>query len=228
MNHKFALPEDLVRGIRLNAVIDDLCKMIEIRSENPFDAPAREGYREQELGDFYLSRLSDLKFEVGSRNIVPGRPNIWGRLKGRGSGPTLMLAGHLDTVGTEGYDAPFAPRIEHNRVYGRRACDMKAALASYLEVARILVESGIELSGDLIILGTADEEWRLSGSRDVGNNGPRADFGVIGEPTSLAICPAHKGDYAVAIRTFGKSVHSSIPEQGHNAIEDMGLIMPAT
>jgi len=201
--------------------------MIRIRSENPFGKPPSEGYRERELGDFVLSRLNDLKFEIGSREIAPGRPNVWGRLKGRGSGPSLMLAGHLDTVGTEGYNEPFEPRVEHDRVYGRGACDMKAALAAYLEVARVLVESGIELSGDLIIAGTADEEWRLAGSRDIGRNGPWADFGLIGEPTGLKICPAHKGDYAVAIRTFGRAVHSSIPDEGHNAIEDMGRVINA-
>jgi acetylornithine deacetylase len=227
MNDKFPLLAALVDDIQLEAVVTDLCEMIRIRSENPFDGPPGEGFREKELGDFFLSRLSDLRFEVGSREIAPGRPNVWGRLKGRGSGPSLMFAGHLDTVGTEGYDAPFEPRVEHDRVYGRGACDMKAALAAYLEVARVPVESGRELCGDLVIAGTADEEWQLTGSRDIGQNGPRADFDLIGEPTSLKICPAHKGDYAIAIRTFGKSVHSSIPEEGLNAIEDMGRVISA-
>ena len=217
----------MVDDIQLKAVITDLCEMIKIRSENPFDGPPGEGYREKELGDFFLSRLSDLGFEVGSKEIAPGRPNVWARLKGRGSGPSLMLAGHLDTVGTEDYGAPFVPRVENGRVYGRGACDMKAALAAYLEVARVLVDCGTELSGDLIIAGTADEEWKLAGSQDIGRKGPWAEFGLIGEPTRLRICPTHKGDYAIAIRTFGKSVHSSIPEEGHNAIEDMGRIINA-
>lgn len=217
----------LVAGLDRAAIVNDLSDMIRIRSENPFDDPPREGYREKELGEFLLARLTDLRFEVGSREITPGRLNVWGRRKGRGNGPSLMLAGHLDTVGTEGYDAPFQPRIEHGRVYGRGSCDMKAALAAYLEVARLLVEGGTEFSGDLIIAGTADEEWGLTGSQDIGRHGPWADFGIIGEPTSLKICPAHKGQYAVAVRTFGKAVHSSIPEKGRNAIEDMGHVINA-
>lgn len=136
-----------------------------------------------------------------------------------------MLAGHLDTVGTEGYDDPFEPRVDHGRVYGRGSCDMKAALAAYLAVARLLINSDIKLTGDLIIAGIADEEWKLGGSRDMGENGPWADFGIIGEPTDLTICPAHKGQCAFVIRTFGKAVHSSVPEKGHNAIEDMGRII---
>lgn len=220
-----ALYASLVAGLDNRAVVRDLADMIRIRSENPCDDPPREGYREKEVGEYLLARLSDLGLRVGSREIAPGRPNVWGQLKGHNNGPTLMLAGHLDTVGTEGYDTAFEPTVEHGRIYGRGSCDMKAALAAYLEVARLLVESDLKLSGDLIIAGIADEEWQLNGSKDMGENGPWADFGIIGEPTDLAICPAHKGQCALAIRTFGKAVHSSVPEMGHNAIEDMAEII---
>lgn len=217
----------LVAGFDREAAIRDLCNMIRIRSENPCDDEPREGYQEKEMGEYLSARLRELKFEVNSREIASGRPNVWGRREGSGGRPTLMLAGHLDTVGTEGYKDPFEPRIEHGRIYGRGSCDMKAALAAYLEVARLLVEHDIQLAGDLIIAGIADEEWKLNGSRDMGLSGPRADFGIIGEPTDLAICPAHKGQYAFTIKTFGKAVHSSVPEMGHNAIEDMAVIIDA-
>ncbi len=227
MRDSQGLYDSLVTAFDPEAVVRDLCDMISIRSENPFDGPVREGYREREMADFYRARLAGLGFEVDSRDVVPGRPNAWGRLKGGGGGPTLMLAGHLDTVGTEGYEAPFDPKVEHGRVYGRGSCDMKAALAAYLEVARLVVQGNVKLRGDLIIAGIADEEWGLTGSQDVGRNGPTADFGIIGEPSNLTICPTHKGQYAVAIRTFGKAVHSSVPEKGHNAIEDMGRVIGA-
>ena len=220
-----ALYTSVVAGFDREAIVNDLFDMIRIPSENPFDGPPRAGFREQEMGEFFLNRLESLGLEIGKREIAPGRPNVWGRLKGCGEGPTLMLAGHLDTVGTENYDAPFEPKIEGGCVYGRGACDMKAGLAAFLEVGRLIVESKIKLTGDLIIAGIADEEWKLAGSRDIGLNGPRADFGIVGEPTDLKICPTHKGDYAITIRTFGKAVHSSTPEKGHNAIEDMGRVI---
>ena len=59
----------------------------------------------------------------------------------------------------------------------------KAGLAAFLEVARLVVESKVKLTGDLIIAGIADEEWQLAGSRDIGRNGPKADFGIVGKPT---------------------------------------------
>ncbi len=114
-------------------------------------------------------------------------------MKGRGSGPSLMLSGHLDTVGDDNYADAFTPRIEGNRVYGRGACDMKDALASYLEVVRVVHDEDIELNGDLILTGIADEEDQMIGSRDLGERGPWADYGIIGEPSNLEACSAHKG-----------------------------------
>ncbi len=213
------------------ALIRRLCDMIAIPSENPFDQAPSLGYREQEMGDYLLQRLKELSFEVDSHELSPGRRNVWGRLKGKGNGPSLMLVGHLDTVGTEGYPEAFRPRVDGDCVYGRGACDMKGALACYLETARLIVESDIELNGDLLIVGVVDEEWQLTGSQHLGLHGPWADYAIVGEGTSsgankeLSICAAHKGDYAVKIRTFGTAVHSSVPEQGHNAISDMAEVV---
>ena len=206
-------------------LVRDLSDMVAIASVNPFDAPASPGHREQEFADYFQGRLDELGLETGRRDVVDGRPNVWGRLKGRGSGPSLMLAGHMDTVGVEGYDNPFKPVVKDGRVYGRGSCDMKAALACYLEVVRCLQESGTELEGDLLIAGVCDEEHVMIGSSEFGRNGPTADFGIVGEPSELKLCPAHKGQLGVLFRTRGKAVHSSVPEKGVNAIEHMGEVI---
>ena len=188
------------------------------------DAPS-EGHREQEMADDLLRRLKMLGFETNQRDVFPDRPNVWGRLRGAGNGPTIMLAAHLDTVGVEGYDAPFAAELTDGCIRGRGSCDMKAAIACYLEVATLLQEQSIRLPGDLIIAGLADEEHLLTGSAEMGRNGPHADFGIIGEPTGLAICSSHKGQIGVNIRTFGVATHSSGPENGINAVEHMGAVI---
>ena len=79
---------------------------------------------------------------------------------------------------------------------------MKAALACYLEVARLLRDADVTLSGSLILCGVADEEWQMIGSREIGRNGPFADQCIIGEPSDLSVCPAHKGQFGLFIRTF--------------------------
>jgi acetylornithine deacetylase len=208
-------------------MVDDLQTMIAIPSMNPFQQATRKDYREREIAEFYCDRMSDLGLEVGKRDVAPGRPNVWGILKGKGSGPSLMLAGHLDTVGNEDYPDAFKPRVENNRVHGRGACDMKDALASYLEVARLLREADLALAGDLILAGIADEEDQMIGSRDLGKNGPWADYGIIGEPSAMTVCSAHKGQVGYRVRSLGKAVHSSRPEDGVNAIEGIMHIVEA-
>ena len=208
-------------------VISDLREMIAIPSVNPFDGATRAGSREQEMAAFYHERMAALGMDVDSCEVAPGRPNVWGVLKGQGNGPTLMLSGHLDTVGTENYPDAFAPKVQGGRVHGRGSCDMKAALAGYLEVVRLVQASGTPLEGDLIVAGVVDEEHHMIGSRQLGRHGPRADYGIIGEPTDLAICPAHKGQVGLFVRIHGKAVHSSRPEDGVNAIEGMGRAIEA-
>jgi acetylornithine deacetylase/succinyl-diaminopimelate desuccinylase family protein len=217
----------LCAGIDQQRIIEDLEAMISIPSMNPFQQEVRKDYREQEMAEFYCDRMSDLGLDVGVREVVPGRPNVWGVLKGGANGPSLMLAGHLDTVGNENYADAFIPRVENNRVYGRGACDMKDALASYLEVVRLLREADLPLRGNLILTGIADEEDQMIGSRDLGARGPWADYGLIGEPSGLAICSAHKGQVGYRVRAIGKAVHSSRPEDGVNAIEGIAHIVEA-
>lgn len=165
--------------------------------------------------------------DTGWCEVAPGRPNVWGVLEGRGDGRSLMLAGHLDTVGSQSYPDAFVPKVESGRVHGRGSWDRKAALASYLGVVRLVQSSGIPLEGDLILAGIVDEEHHMIGSRHFGRHGPRADYGIIGEPTDLVICPAHKGQLGFSVRTCGNAVHSSKPEDGINAIEGMCKVIDA-
>ena len=222
-----ALRDELLAAVDEARLVARLKAMVAIRSENPFDAPASPGYQEQEVADYLAQAMGELGLEVMSREVVPGRPNVWGRFEARTNGPSLMLAGHTDTVGTVDYPDAFDVRLEDGRLYGRGSCDMKAGLAAYLEVVRILKEAQVPLAGDLIVAGICDEEYQMIGSKDMGRNGPSTDYGIIGEPTDLTICPAHKGQFSLYIRTFGKAVHSSMPELGENAIERMARVVLA-
>jgi acetylornithine deacetylase len=129
-----------------------------------------------------------------------------------------MLAGHLDTVVVDGYPDAFSARVEDGRVYGRGSCDMKGGLAAFLEVVDVLAASGTRPRGDLLVAGIMDEEYGTLGSLHIREHGPTADFGIVAEPSSLTLCPAHRGQVGVVVRTFGKAAHSSRPELGDNAI----------
>jgi acetylornithine deacetylase len=221
------LYKSLVASIDNTYVLERLQEMIVIRSENPFDSEPRAGYREAEMGQYYGEMMTANGLEVQFREIKNGRSNVFGFRKGQGGGITLMLAGHLDTAPTEDYADAYKVKHENGKVYGRGACDMKAALAAYLEVVRILNAARLKLKGNLIIGGIIDEEYKMIGSKDVGLNGPHADQGIIGEPSGLLVCPANRGQLGTHIRTFGMSVHSSVPETGENAIVHMSKAIQA-
>ena len=222
-----ALFNKLADNIAQKRLIESLCELVNIRSENPFDSEPREGYREKEIGEYYSEMMNQLSLDVKYNEVQPGRPNVFGFRKGSGDVGTLMLAGHLDTVDTEGYDNAYDIKFENGKIYGRGTCDMKGALAAYLEVVRLINDADVILKGNLIIGGIADEEYQMIGSKYVGANGPYADQGIIGEPTGLEICPANKGQLGAIIRTFGQSVHSSVPERGINAIIHMAKVIDA-
>ncbi len=215
-------------AIDVERVVERTQQMVQIPSVNPFQA-SRLGPIEGEarIADWLAAHLDRLGFDPQRADVADGRPNVWGTSPG-GDGQVIALAGHLDTVGVAGYDGdPFSGELRDGRVYGRGTCDMKGALACFLEVAEVLVASGVTLNGRLMIAGIADEEAGMLGSSAFESDGPLLDMAIVGEPTELAICTSHLGQYAVPIRTFGRAVHSSIASQGVNAIEHMMRVVSA-
>ena len=75
---------------------------------------------------------------------------------GRGDGPTVMIAGHLDTVFPEGTDVRTTRTGE--RVAGPGIGDDCRGLAVVLTLAKVLKEQRIEPKGRLYIVGNVGEE----------------------------------------------------------------------
>jgi acetylornithine deacetylase/succinyl-diaminopimelate desuccinylase family protein len=207
-------------------LVADLSAMIRCSSVNSIGNSAEQG-AEAEMADLFEAQMRGLGLDISSWEVSAGRRNVWGTLKGVGNGPTVLLAGHLDTVGVDGYENPFEPVLKDGRIYGRGSCDMKAGLAAYLEVVRHLQRTGTVLSGDLIIAGVIDEEHAMTGSKDFGINGPSVDFAIVAEPTLLDISAAHKGQFLTTITTKGLAAHSSMPSNGRNAVYHMAAVLKA-
>ncbi len=141
--------EELQAGIDAAWLTRILQEMVLIRSENPFNDPPRPGFRELEMADYLSCQLAALGVRHEVHEVRPDRPNVFGYLPGSEGGTTLALAGHIDTAQTVGYHEAYDVRLEDGRLYGRGACDMKAGLAAYLAVARLLGEAKIKLRGNL-------------------------------------------------------------------------------
>lgn len=222
---QLALYQDLIRAIDEQFLVNTLKNMVLIRSENPFQEEPRPGFREKEMGEFFAEAMHEAGLEVEYREIKSGRPNVFGLKKGSSGKTSLMLCGHLDTARTDGYREAYQAIEKDHKIFGRGSCDMKAALAAKLEVARLLKTADVSLTGDLILAGVMDEEYQMLGSKDVGSNGPKARQGIIGEPTNLFVCPANKGRVSVFFKTFGRAAHSSVPEEGENALVRMAKVI---
>ncbi len=219
--------EEVEAAISERRLVETLRELILCRSENPFDDEPSEGQGEEAVASYMSERLADLDVEHEMRDLGPRRINLIARM---GFGPgesSLMLAGHMDTVRTVGYPGAYSAEKRNGLVYGRGACDMKGALACYLEVVEVLRSVQPPLAGVLYLAGVADEEYRMRGAQEIGANGPRVDGVIVGEPTGLAVCPASKGRVTTSVVTRGRAAHSSVPETGVNAINHMGRVLGA-
>ncbi len=203
-------------------------ELVRIESVNPSIEAGGSG--EGEVSAFVATLLADWGIDVERYECAPGRYNVHATL-GPDDGPSLLLNGHLDTVGVADMTVdPFGAAVDGGatvaggeRLTGRGACDMKAGLAVILAVAHRLRDASP--GGRLHLLFTADEEHASLGMQAAVEGDLRADFGVVTEPTSLAVMPAHKGFAWVRATARGRAAHGSRPEVGIDAIRSAARLL---
>jgi acetylornithine deacetylase/succinyl-diaminopimelate desuccinylase-like protein len=91
--------------------------------------------------------------------------NVVAELAGAGKGPTVVLAGHLDTVFPEGTDVRVTR--EGSRLKGAGIGDDCRGLAVVLATARAVKQSGVRFAGRMIFVANVGEEGpgNLRGTR---------------------------------------------------------------
>ena len=183
------------------------------------------GAGERELAEAIGAWLDDHGFDVRLVGADPVRPSVLARRRGTGGGPTLMLAGHLDTVGGSGASA--AVSTDDDRIVGRGAYDMAGGLAAAM-VAAAAAPAG--LAGDLVLAFAADEEFGSVGMEELiaaieaeagasADPRPRPDAAVVLEPTDLGVTLTHRGFGWYRVEYEGLAAHGSQPELGLDAID---------
>ncbi len=167
--------------------------------------------------------------------VVPGpgpahRPSLLALRPGDPGRRTLLLNGHLDTVGTDGMTDPFTPRVDGDpltgRLHGRGACDMKAGVAALVVAAEA---AAADPAVPLALALVADEEDASVGTEAVIAHLERAGLRpaacLVGEPTWLDLAVAHRGFAVVDVEFRGRAAHSSRPAEGVNAVTHLGRLL---
>jgi acetylornithine deacetylase len=157
------------------------------------------------------------------------KANFYARLGPQAPGG-LVLSGHTDVVPVDGQNwtsDPFTLKEEGGHYFGRGTCDMKGFIACALAAAPDFAKA--DLKHPVIFAFSYDEEVGCLGApsliealqRDL----PAPAAVLVGEPSSMRVVSAHKGQNSYLVRIEGKEAHSSLPHKGASAIMAAGLLM---
>lgn len=135
----------------------------------------------------------------------------------------VVLSGHTDVVPVEGQDwtkPAFELSEEDGHYFGRGVADMKGFIAVVL--ASVPVFAAADLKAPIHLAFSFDEEVGCKGVQEMlpflEQHVALPRLVVIGEPTSMQVATAHKGQYVAKTRIVGKEAHSSRPDDGVNAV----------
>lgn len=211
-------------------LIEFAADLLRVPTVNPPGALYRE------CAELIGRRLALFGFDVDYPQAEAGpypRVNIVGIRHGRHPRPLVHLNGHFDVVPAgDGWTVdPFGGVVRDGRLWGRGSADMKAGLAAAMYAAEALRRAGVELAGSIEVSGTVDEEsGGFAGVCFLAQTGrisaARTDYVIIPEPFSPhRICIGHRGVYWFKITAHGRIAHGSMPNQGVNAIDQMGVLL---
>ena len=198
-------------------------RLLALDTINP---PGNESAAAHLLGDL----LAAAGYETRYFEFAPERTTLLASLPGGDGRPPLGFTGHLDTVPLGALPwrhDPFGGEVVDDRLYGRGASDMKAAVAAMVTMAIRHSTLRGPKAGILLAI-TAGEETSCEGARHLAESlDLHGTVGalVVGEPSENLPLVAHKGCVRYRITTRGVSAHGSMPELGVNAIHRMAEVI---
>lgn len=212
-----------------NAVVDLTVALVAIDSVSPSLVPGSAG--ESRIASYLADRLTAAGYAVRFVDAPsdPRRVSLVAERTGSRPGRTVVLNGHLDTVGVEGMPQPFDARVASGRLYGRGTSDMKGGVAGLVIAAEQLAAA--DAPGTVIVALVADEEDASVGAEavldDLRDRGVTMDVCLVAEPTWLDLAAAHRGYAVIDVSLRGRAAHSSQPEEGVDAIRALGGVLGA-
>ena len=171
-----------------------------------------EDKENKEIMNYVKEYLEDLKFKC---DLIGDEKKVL--VAKYGNKPKLGFIGHTDTVNyrdTFGSN-PFELLEKEGNLYGLGVCDMKGGIAAFLASLNNIDLDKLD-NGIMIIL-TYDEEKEFGGiNYFLSQKIQYPKYVIVGEPTDNVVMNGSKGAIAYKFEFFGKSTHSSMPEESSN------------
>lgn len=181
---------------------------------------------EEEVAKYFQDLLGEYDIES---ELIPwrkGRSNLVATIQ-KGEGKVLGISGHLDVVAagdeSQWKYPPYEAHIDGNKMYGRGSTDMKAGTSALVISLIEMKEAGIPFEGTIKLMLTVGEEVGELGAVQLTEMGYADDLDalLIAEPSNFNLCYAHKGSINYTVESHGKTAHSSMPDEGINAINQL-------
>ncbi len=175
------------------------------------DIPSVTGHEER-IAAFVAERLAARPGEV----LRSGHGVVWrGPRRGR---PLVVLAGHLDTVPTQGNARA---RLEDGVVHGVGTTDMKAGDAVMLALHETLDPASLRFDLALVFYDAEEGPAAGNGLGRILREMPwlaGASLAILLEPTDLNVEMGCNGILNVEVRVPGVAAHAARPWMGRNAV----------
>ncbi len=181
-------------------------------------------FKETARGLEYKRRLE----QIGLRNVrIDTAGNVIAERRGTGSGPTVVIAGHLDTVFPEETDVKVKKVGE--RMSGPGIGDDCRGLAVVLAVARAFEKTGVETLGTVYFIGNVGEEGpgNLRGVRNLFMHEMKGkiDYFISVDGTGLDVTSRAVGSNRYTVTYKGPGGHSYGAFGRVNPIHALGRAM---
>ncbi len=238
------LEEAVCRAIALrhDAMVNDLAEYVAIPTGKGH-TPGLDALRER-----VVERLTSLGASVSlepgepkpawlegpggvQRNAAAGRadppPVVVARRSG-GSGPRVLIAGHLDTVfEPDGAFQTMTAQDDGEHASGPGVVDMKGGVVLALHALECLAEAGVDLNWT-VLLNSDEETGSFTSEAVLRRVAAEHDFGIAVEPAlpdgGLAIERMGSGQFCVDV--FGRSAHAGREfEKGVSAVTKLGEML---
>jgi acetylornithine deacetylase/succinyl-diaminopimelate desuccinylase-like protein len=201
-------------------------------------------------GEYVYAWLCRNGIPAVKQEVLPGRYNAIGTLRGQGGAQSLILNSHLDVAYGRPEDVWTAGRLnrgdlsawaEGDRLYGQAVVNDKAPMAASLVAVKAIQQSGLQLAGDLIFAGVCGEigqapidefqgpayEGKGIGTRYSVMHGIVADHALVAECTNWRVTATECGCLLVKLSVYGRAVYTPFLARPSNPLEHPNAIVRA-